>query len=174
MLRLNNGVQLPVIIRRYSNDKSLKWHCNRVDCSNAGRAPASSTGILEDMDSLATKADIESISNDIASLKNDLEKLSKVILDFEPRLCKVEVDVKHLLEDAQTRKHTPTVSVDEVYSEMVDCTARQSNITIFNAPESQSPQVSVKKTYDLEPIKNILTAANVSIDKFTFYRIGKS
>ncbi|KAG8294482.1 hypothetical protein J6590_102025 [Homalodisca vitripennis] len=99
-----------------------------VDCINVGRAPTSSTGILEDilkkMDCLATKADIEPISNDIASLKNDLEKLSKVMSDFESRLCKVEVDVKHLLEDAQTRKHTPTVSVDEVFSEMVDRTAR--------------------------------------------------
>ncbi|KAG8261792.1 hypothetical protein J6590_066321, partial [Homalodisca vitripennis] len=114
--------------RRYSNDTSLKWHCNRVDCINVGRAPTSSTGILEDilkkMDCLATKADIEPISNDIASLKNDLEKLSNVMSDFESRLCKVEVDVKHLLEDAQTRKRTPTVSVDEVFSEMVDRTAR--------------------------------------------------
>lgn len=162
---------------KLASNLSLKWQCNRVDCNGVVPAQLSSTSsvldeILKKMDSLATKELLEPISSDLAALKSNFGELSKVIADFEPRLNKVEEDVKFLLEDAGNKGNLK--SVDDIYSEMVDRASRQSNIIIFNMPESDNPQVSVKKAHDLDLINKTLHAAKLSSEKFTFYRLGKS
>lgn len=161
--------------KRHSSDDSLKWICNRVDCNNTGSTSISTSGVLEEilkkMDSLATKADIEPISKDIANLKDNFNSLSKAISDMEPRLNKVEREVKSLLDDAKVKSNNG--SVDDIYSEIVDRTSRQSNAIIYGIPESKSQHASAKKSHDLELINTILHAAQSSPKSFTFFRIGK-
>lgn len=165
----------PAEYSKLSSDENVIWNCRRADCSSPvtlGNNNDVLMEILKKIDTLSTKADLEPISHDIATLKDKVDLLSHNLSEITPRLNKVEEDVKFLLEENQ--KSNSVLSVDETFAEIADRTSRQSNAIIFNVPESNSSRPHDKKHHDLALINKIVSSAKLTPEKITFFRIGKS
>lgn len=155
--------------KRYANNVSLAWQCNRVDCSNSGQSVTLEL-LLHKIEALATRDDVQ-------SLRSEIVNLSDKISSIEPRLIKVEDDIdnlKHEIAGIKTSfKEDGTTSANEVFTEIFDRTQRQANIIVYKASESTLRGAAANKEHDLRLLNTIFESINFKPSSFSFFRLGK-
>lgn len=158
--------------QRISSDNNIKWHCGRADC---GRIPADPINvkldeILSRLSSLATK---QELADGLREIKQDLDRVTTKLEEFEPRLALVESEVLAL---KNNQVPNITENVENIFAECNDRIRRSKNIIIYNLPESNSAtSVTVSKANDAKLIENLLghMRSQIQLCNTRHYRIGK-
>lgn len=163
--------------KRFADDQTKKWLCGRVDCKQGGASHDVSVleKILNKIDTLATRSDLKTLSEDISALRAEVTNISSTMAEALPRISKMEVEVKTLKNEINDLKSSSaSAPISEVYSEFVDRTSRQSNVILYKIPESTSSSVMDKKTHDQDLLAKIFVSIGFTVPSFTFHRLGKS
>lgn len=158
--------------QRISSDTRIKWQCTRTDCGKATSDSVSNKldEILSKLSSLATKVEL---ADGLKSIKEDLDKVTAKLEEFEPRLNKVEAEVstiknKHLVNNDQI--------LEDFISEQNDRSRRSRNVIVHNLPElSNSPNLAASKAHDANLIECLLGHINSSVppSDIRHFRLGR-
>lgn len=162
---------------QYSNNLNKKWYCQRVDCSTVNATP--SQQLMNKMDELlnkfsllATKDEVKCIAEGLNEIKADIHNLNDKMTSFEPRLDKLEGEVR----DLKTRAASVATPVEGIVEEMNDRQRRSRNVIILGLKECASSSTATTKEYDGGQIKRILEYCGLgsSLSSVRYFRIGKT
>lgn len=158
---------------KYASDNKKKWFCNRVDCISVDDNPLVKlsnqlSGLIESVSKLATKDEVNSISNGIDKLRESIEtRLASV----EARVDDLETQVKSL----QGRENPPDHCLDDVISEISDRNRRALNVIVYKLPESRSKDLNARINHDKGQLAELGQAIGIThnFENSKLFRIGR-
>jgi hypothetical protein len=108
-------------------------------------------------------------------LKREVATICQTVNSLEPRLLSAEAQIVSISNDLSSLKTaSSTVDLEDLCAEVADRSARQSNIVLYNVPESKSNSAGAKTTHDRDLIGKIFRLISCDVPSFSFFRIGKS
>lgn len=156
---------------KFCSDKSLKWFCNRADCTPEGCNPLDKlstqlAGLIQSVSNLATKDEVTSISTGIDKLRESIEQ----------RLANVESRVDVLEEKINSLQDRPGGGLEEVIGEIGDRNRRALNAIVYNLSESQSRDLGTRVSYDKSQLLELgrVIGYNFNFDVIKLFRIGRA
>lgn len=166
---------------KLAKDTTLKWMCNRIDCS-ADSVPPMSLLITQMME-LNKKVDnligkFEDLKkDDIIPIKDDLRSLNEKMNLIEPRISESERRIGSLeksVEEIQLNTQGSS-KVEDVLSELTDRSRRESNLIFFNVKESSSRDLSTRINDDTKSIALIVSrlCKDIRVEGIKTFRLGK-
>lgn len=159
---------------KYASDSKKKWFCNRVDCTSVDDNPLVKlsnqlSGLIESVSKLATKDEVNSLSNGIDKLRESIEtRLASV----EARVDDLEVKLNSL----QAGENAPAHCLDDVISEISDRNRRALNVIVYKLPESRSKDLNARINHDKGQLAELGQAIGIAYNNFDnikLFRIGR-
>lgn len=166
---------------RYANDDKLKWECGRNDCIKPEAQPQNLllnqlTILTSKITELAGKVDsLSALPSKLDNITAKLDELNSNFASLENRVGNNEIKIKTIEDRLENISVTPATNPELIIAESNERAYRAKNIMIYELPESDSRDVSVRKKHDVDLAVKLFNGVrpDVVLDVCAAVRVGK-
>lgn len=168
--------------KKFADDSSLKWTCDRVDCVDSSTQPqnlllSQLTLLTDKISELTNKVDsLTSLPAKVDSLIAEVDNLNKNLLMLESRVCSNETKIGALEEKVGALCASETsCDPEEIIAEMNDRSRRSKNVMLFNLSETLEGNVDSRRKHDRTILNKLVTSyiPNIDFNVVKILRVGK-
>ncbi|XP_054287517.1 uncharacterized protein LOC129003249 [Macrosteles quadrilineatus] len=166
---------------RYANDDRLKWECGRNDCMRPEAQPQNLllnqlTILTSKITELAGKVDsLSALPSKLDNITAKLDELNSNFASLENRIGNNEIKIKTIEDRLENISVTPATNPELIIAESNERAYRARNIMIYELPECDSRDVSVRKKHDVDLAVELFSGVrpDVVLDVRAAVRVGK-